>query len=81
MRPATKTVTVGTAVQWSWNTCDYDPYGSGTTCVSHTVTFDDGTTSPLQDKGTFNRTFDAAGTYNYHCTVHGTAMSGTVTVQ
>ena len=79
--PAAKTVAVGTTVQWSWNTCDYDPYGTGTTCGSHTVTFDDGTGSQQQDKGTFARQFTAAGTYNYHCTVHGTAMSGSVTVQ
>ena len=79
--PAAKTVAAGTTVQWSWNTCDYDPYGTGTTCGAHTVTFDDGTTSPQQDKGTYSRTFAAAGTFPYHCTVHGTAMSGTITVQ
>lgn len=80
--PGSKSVTVGTNVKWAWNSCTgADPYGGSATCVEHSVTFDDGVTSPLQDQGTFNRTFNAVGTYNYHCSVHGTAMSGTITVQ
>ena len=78
--PSTKTVAVGSAVHWAWNTCTGDGY-SGQLCVDHSVTFDDGTTSPTQDQGTYVRTFTAAGTYNYHCSVHGTAMAGTITVQ
>jgi len=78
--PASKTISVGTAVQWAWNTCTGDSY-SGQTCVLHSVTFDDGTASATQDQGTFSRTFTVAGTYNYHCAVHGTAMSGSITVQ
>jgi plastocyanin len=79
--PSTKSIAVGTTVSWAWNTCSgSDPY-YGQTCASHSVTFDDGTTSPTQDKGTFNRTFAAAGTYTYHCAIHGAAMSGTITVQ
>jgi plastocyanin len=78
--PADKAVAVGSTVQWSWNSCDTDPYGAGA-CVSHSVTFDDGVTSPTQDKGTFTRTFAAAGVYTYHCAVHGAAMSGKITVQ
>jgi len=78
--PSTKTVAPGTAVNWAWNTCTGDGY-SGQICVDHSVTFDDGTTSPTQDRGTYVRTFAAAGTYNYHCSVHGAAMSGTITVQ
>ena len=71
---------MGATVQWAWNSCTGDAY-SGQMCTSHSVTFDDGTTSPTQDQGTFNRTFNAAGTYNYHCLVHGAAMSGSITVQ
>ncbi|HXN76742.1 MAG TPA: plastocyanin/azurin family copper-binding protein [Gemmatimonadaceae bacterium] len=78
--PDTKTVAVGTVIKWAWNSCTGDAY-NGQTCVSHSVTFDDGTTSPTQDQGTYSRTFNAAGTYNYHCSVHGTAMSGSITVQ
>jgi plastocyanin len=78
--PGTKTVAVGSEVKWAWNSCSGDPY-YGQTCTAHSVTFDDGTTSPTQDQGTFTRTFTAAGVYNYHCSVHGAAMTGTITVQ
>lgn len=78
--PASKTVTAGTAVQWAWNTCTGDGY-SGRTCGSHGVNFDDLTNSPTQEQGTYSRTFTAAGTYNYHCAVHGTAMAGSIIVQ
>ncbi len=78
--PDVKTIGVGTTVQWAWNSCTGGAYG-GQTCVSHNVVFDDGVTSGLQDKGTFNRTFTVGGTYNYHCAVHGLAMSGSITVQ
>ena len=78
--PGTKTVAVGSEVKWAWNSCTGDTY-SGQTCVAHSVTFDDGTTSPTQDQGTYTRTFTTAGTYNYHCLTHGAAMTGTITVQ
>lgn len=81
--PDAKTVPVGTLVQWAWNSCTGDPYGGNQTCVSHSVTFDDGSTSsPLKDQGTFSRSFAAPGTYNYHCSVHvAQGMVGTITVQ
>ena len=78
--PGTKTISAGGSVQWAWNTCTGDPY-YGQTCVSHSVTFDDGVSSPTQDQGTYTRTFAAAGTYTYHCAIHGTAMTGSITVQ
>lgn len=77
--PAATTITKGSTVTWTWNTC-VAGY-SGNECTSHTVTFDDGPTSQLQSEGTYSRTFDTVGTFKYHCTVHGTAMSGTVTVE
>jgi plastocyanin len=78
--PGAKTVAAGATVQWAWNTCTGDAY-SGQTCVSHSVTFDDGATSPTQDQGTYQRTFATAGVYTYHCAVHGAAMAGSITVQ
>ncbi len=78
--PGTKTVAVGSDVKWAWNSCTNDAY-SGQTCVSHSVTFDDNTGSAVQDQGTYSRTFSTAGTYNYHCSIHGAAMAGTITVQ
>src|SRR5690348_16261393 len=53
--PANKAVAVGSTVQWSWNACTGDVY-SGQTCTQHSVTFDDGATSPTQDQGTYLRT-------------------------
>ena len=78
--PGATTVSRGSTVQWTWNTCLGDGY-SGSQCTAHTVTFDDGPTSQLQEEGSFSRTFTAAGTYKYHCSSHGTAMSGQVTVE
>jgi plastocyanin len=78
--PVSTTVAVGTKVTWTWNTCSSDGYG-GQTCVSHSILFDDGANAPTQQQGSWSRTFTAAGTYKYHCTIHGAAMSGTVVVQ
>jgi plastocyanin len=68
--PNATTVTPGTTVTWTWN-------GNN----QHNVTFADGTASGTQAAGTFTRTFAAAGTFNYTCTVHGSGMSGTITVR
>lgn len=78
--PAQDSVAVGATLTWSWNSCTGDGYG-GSTCTSHSVTFDDGPTSPIQGSGSFSRTFASAGTYTYHCKVHGAAMAGTVLVK
>lgn len=79
-------VAKGTTVTWNWDSCTtappdgYGGYGSST-CVTHNITFDDGTTSSAQSSGTFARRFDAAGAFKYHCSIHGAAMSGEVDVQ
>ena len=78
--PTSTTIPVNTKVTWTWNTCASDGYG-GQTCVSHSILFDDGTSSGTQSDGSWSRTFTTPGTYKYHCTIHGAAMSGTVTVQ
>ena len=66
---ATVRVASGGTVRWTWRG------GS-----PHNVTFADGPTSATQSNGTFERSFETAGTHRYHCTVHGQSMSGTVTV-
>jgi plastocyanin len=66
--PASKAVATGATVTWQW----------ATGAATHNVTFDDGIHSDDQSSGTFTRTFTAAGTFPYHCTIHG--MQGTVTV-
>lgn len=68
--PSATTVTSGTKVTWTWGGVH-----------SHNVTFDDGVASATQSSGTYARTFTTAGTYAYHCTIHGTNMSGSVTVK
>jgi plastocyanin len=55
--------------------------GSGTT---HNVTFTTaGSPANVSDfaSGTRVVTFPNAGTFNYHCTIHGLSMSGVVVVQ
>ena len=68
--PKSTTIAIGTTVTWTW-----------TGSVSHNVTFDDGVKSGTMATGTFTRAFAAAGTFNYHCTIHGAAMSGSIIVQ
>jgi plastocyanin len=69
--PPSLQVAAGSTVTWTW--------ASGGT--SHNVTFDDGVHSATQGGGTYTRTFNTPGAYAYHCTIHGTIMSGNITVQ
>jgi len=78
--PATTTVTASTKVTWTWNTCGGDGYG-GQTCTAHNIVFDDGASSGSQSAGSWARTFTTAGTYKYHCSIHGSSMAGSIVVQ
>jgi plastocyanin len=66
---ATVRVLAGGTVRWTWQ-------GDN----PHNVTFTGGPASATQTEGEFERTFAAAGSFPYICTVHGQSMSGTVTV-
>ncbi|HVM54880.1 MAG TPA: plastocyanin/azurin family copper-binding protein [Acidimicrobiales bacterium] len=66
-RPKTITVSAGDTVTWRW-------VGNN----AHNVVADD-FSSDLQKEGEFEHTFEDAGRYNYHCTVHP-GMNGTVEV-
>ena len=81
--PGVVSVPAGTTVTWEWKACTDDGYGGYGGCVSHNVTFDDGSSiaSSTQSTGTFSRTFNTVGTYKYHCAIHGAGMSGQVTVK
>ena len=70
-QPATATAKVSQPVAWSFDDADN----------AHTVTAEDGGwDSQQQTKGfIFVHTFDAAGTFKYHCTLHAN-MTGEVTV-
>ena len=67
--PLTRTVSAGTTVQWV--------DGDG---VQHTVTSDPGSTETFNTTvaagGTFSYKFNTAGTFNYHCSIHGSPGSG-----
>jgi len=80
--PSLRVIAPGGTIQWAWNTCSGSGgYGGGETCVAHNVTFDDGPASPTQETGSYSRTFAAAATYNYRCTVHPTFMTGAIKVE
>lgn len=68
--PTSTTIAAGGSVTWTWA-------GS----ANHNVTFSSGSNSPTQTSGMFARDFPTAGSFDYLCTVHGAAMSGTVVVQ
>jgi plastocyanin len=66
--PSTISVAVGDVVAWHWQ-------DGG---IPHNVTFAS-FASPVMSVGVFSRTFAAAGTYAFRCTLHR-GMSGTVIV-
>jgi plastocyanin len=69
-QPSSLTVAKGTAVTWT-----------NTASRGHTVTADDAsfTSDTIAGGATFSHTFDTAGTFAYHCTIHS-QMKATVTV-
>lgn len=70
--PATKTVAKGSLVKWQNND------GSAHTATSNDgVTFDTGN---IGGGASASYTANTAGTFNYHCTIHGLGMSGTLIV-
>lgn len=70
--PATITVTAGSTV--TWVNCE-------TNGISHTSTSDTGVwgSSLIDPNTTFERVFDQAGSFPYHCEPHP-FMTGTITV-
>lgn len=69
--PATVTIKVGDTVTWT-----------NEDSVTHTVVGDNNEfqSGDLAQGDTFSFTFDQAGTYPYHCSIHP-SMKGTVAVQ
>lgn len=68
--PASVTVKVGDTVTWTNNDS-----------TTHTITGDgDLNSGDVAPGSTYSKTFDKAGTYSYHCSIHKT-MTGTVVVQ
>lgn len=71
--PSTVTIRAGESVTWNWVT--------GT----HSVVSDDTPASfapsPVQSAGQYTVQFPNAGTFAYHCGVHGAMMTGTIVVK
>jgi len=68
--PKTVTIKVGQTVTWT-----------NQDSVTHTVTGDGGISSGDLSKGkSYSKTFDTAGTFNYHCSIHP-SMTGQVIVE
>ncbi|MGH7657284.1 MAG: cupredoxin domain-containing protein, partial [Gemmatimonadales bacterium] len=73
------TVPVNTTITWTW--------AQG--ALTHNITPDNAANLPnspttVSAPFSYSATFTVAGTYDYHCTVHGatgSGMSGTVVVQ
>lgn len=67
---ASISVKQGTIITWTNNET-----------ATHTVTADDGsfTSGDMKQGDKYTHTFDAAGTFNYHCRYHS-SMTGSVTV-
>ena len=70
--PSTQTVAKGTIVFWK-NTASV-----AHTATSNTGVFDTGTLSPGSTSTGY--TANTAGTYPYHCLIHGLTMAGTLIV-
>jgi plastocyanin len=70
------TVASGAQITWTW----------ATPSNGHSVNWDSGPTtlpanSATMTSGSYNATLTVAGTYHYHCIVHGAAMSGVIVIQ
>jgi plastocyanin len=81
--PATVTIQPGDTVSWVWSSTVVPHDVTSGTCSGLTCTADGRFTSgaPQVAPATFNRTFSTPGTFPYFCTVHLSAMTGTVVVQ
>ncbi len=87
--PLVDTISVGPGIQFSPTSVTLAVNGTVTFKWAdgpHGVHFTSGpaplpANSPNMSSGTFDYKLTLAGTYNYDCTVHGTAMSGTIVVK
>ena len=69
--PAELTVKAGTTVEWDWS-------GSN----PHSVVLNGVDSGKHTGSGTYTQTFTTGGVvYNYQCGVHGSAMTGKITVE
>ncbi len=76
---STTTINAGDSVMWTWNAGGHSTTsGSCASGCSPSGIWDSG----IKNSGsTFTQAFSTAGTFPYHCVVHGSMMQGTVVVQ
>ncbi len=71
--PAVDTLAVGVTVTWTWTgTANHSVESLGSPSFASSV---------VKSSGTYAVTFGTAGTYNYDCSVHGSAMTGTIVIR
>ena len=68
--PGATEIKPGDTVAWVWDRAR----------IEHDVSFKDAPASPIQRSGSWQRTFDRPGTYDYVCTLHSN-MKGRVVVE
>jgi plastocyanin len=68
--PEATEIKAGDTVAWRWDRAR----------IEHDVSFKDAPASPIQRSGSWQRTFDTPGTYDYVCTLHAN-MKGRVVVR
>jgi len=73
--PASATIAPGDSVTWVWDG-SFHSVTEGTP-GGGAPAFDSG----VKSSGKFGHRFNTAGTVHYFCTVHGAAMTGTITVK
>ncbi|MGA2884012.1 MAG: plastocyanin/azurin family copper-binding protein [Halobacteriota archaeon] len=71
-QPSTLTIPRGATVTWTNNAP-----------IAHTVTSDTGAfgSGTLSPGATYSHQFNQSGNYSYHCSIHPTLMTATITVQ
>ncbi len=75
--PKNKTITAGTTLTWVNKDATNHSVTSGTPGNPDGL-FDSGT---IGTGGTYTRTFNTTGTFNYYCRIHQDIMTGSITVQ
>ena len=76
--PSVLNINPGDTVQWNNVSGFHNVNGTQATYPSNPESFGNG---PASAPWTYTHVFNTVGTYNYHCDVHGTGMSGTINVQ
>ena len=75
--PSTLTIGVGTSIKWTNKESITHTVTSGLPGASDGI-FNSGN---LGNGSIFSFTFNTKGTFKYYCIIHGSMMTGTITVQ